>query len=133
MSERRRSYRALVVEDDPSILRLVKAVLEREDFIVEGVRTGEAAIETLKVVAYDLLILDLMMPHISGEGVLEYLVEAQPATLRRVIVTTASPRMLSCEFLERICRILAKPFNIDQLVLVARECAEGPCATDGET
>jgi len=41
-----------------------------------------------------------------------------------VIVMTASPRELSCEFLQRICKILAKPFDIDELVSWLRECAK---------
>jgi DNA-binding response OmpR family regulator len=113
-----------VIENDHAILLLVKRVLEREGFSVEGVKTGEEAIALLKEVAYDLLIIDLMLPEISGEDVLDYLDETRPKTLRRVIVTTASPRRLSCEFLERICRILAKPFDIEELVLMARECVE---------
>ena len=121
--ERRHSYRALIVEDDEAILRLVKTVLEREQFTVEGVKNGAAAIELLRSVAYDLLILDLMLPQIGGEEVLGYLKETRPTYLRRVIVTTASPRRMSCEFLEEICRMLAKPFDIDQLILFARECA----------
>ena len=54
-----------------------------------------------------------------------FLEATQPRTLRRVIVMTASPRQLSCEFLQRICKVLAKPFDIAELVLMARECAEG--------
>jgi DNA-binding response OmpR family regulator len=122
--ERRAGFRALIVEDDDAIRRLVTTVLERASFIVEGVQNGAAAIELLQTVAYDLLILDLMLPQVGGEEVLGYLSEAQPAYLRRVIVTTASPRKMSCEFLERVCRLLAKPFDIDQLVLFARECAQ---------
>ena len=65
--ERRSSYRALIVEDDHAILNLVKIVLERENFTVEGVKDGAAAIELLGSVAYDLLIVDLMLPEIGGE------------------------------------------------------------------
>jgi two-component system response regulator PilR (NtrC family) len=122
--ERRAGFRALIVEDDDAIRRLVTTVLERAGFTVEGVQNGAAAIELLQTVAYDLLILDLMLPQVGGEEVLGYLSEAQPRYLRRVIVTTASPRKMSCEFLERVCRLLAKPFDIDQLVLFARECAQ---------
>jgi len=126
--ERRRAYRALVVEDDDGIVNLVRHVLQREGFMVECVRTGGAAIELMKTVAYDLLIIDLILPVVSGEEVMAYIEETQPRTLRRVIVMTASPRKLSCEFLERICKVLAKPFNIEELVLMARECVEGePC------
>ena len=122
--ERRSSYRALVVEDDGAILNLVKIVLERENFTVEGVRSGAAAIQLLASVAYDLLIIDLMLPGIGGEELLGYIEAAQPKHLRRVVVTTASPGRISCEFLQRICRLLAKPFDIDELILIARECVQ---------
>ena len=128
--ERRRGYRALIVEDDAAILSMVKKVLEREQFVVEAVTRGAEAIDLLRVAAYDLLILDLMLPDVSGEDVLDYLGEVQPKYLRRVIVTTASPRRFANEFLERICRLLIKPFNIDQLILYARECAAGEGCPD---
>ena len=126
--ERRSSYRALIVEDDSAILNLVKIVLEREQFIVEGVKSGAEAIALLSTVAYDLLILDLMLPEIGGEELLNYLELTQPKYLRRVVVTTASPGRVSCEFLHRICRLLAKPFDIDELVLIAKECTHPDAA-----
>lgn len=126
--ERRASYRALVVEDDGAILNLVKIVLERENFTVEGVKNGRQAIELLASVAYDLLIIDLMLPDIGGDEVLGYLERSQPIYLRRVILTTASPGRLSCEFLQRICRLLAKPFDIEELILIAKECAQPSAA-----
>lgn len=126
--ERRAGYRALIVEDDGAILKLVKIVLERENFTVEGVRSGAQAIGLLESVAYDLLIVDLVLPEIGGEQVLGFLEQTQPKCLRRVIVTTASPGRLSCEFLQRICRILAKPFDIDELALIAKECAQADAA-----
>lgn len=126
--ERRSSYRALIVEDDGAILELVRIVLERQNFAVEGVRHAAAAIDLLASVAYDLLIVDLMLPEVGGEQLLGFLEETQPKYLRRVVVTTASPGRMSCEFLQRICRLLAKPFDIDELVLIAKECAQPDAA-----
>ena len=126
--ERRAGYRALIVEDDGAILKLVQAVLQREGFTAEGVRTASAAIDLLGSVAYDLLIIDLLLPQIGGDALLGYLEQTQPKYLRRVIVTTASPERLSCEFLQRVCRLLAKPFDIDHLILIARECADSNAA-----
>jgi DNA-binding response OmpR family regulator len=126
--ERRTAYRALVVEDDGAILNLVKIVLEREGFVVEGVKNGAAAIGLLDSVAYDLLILDLMLPDVGGEELLGHLELTQPKYLRRVIVTTASPARMSCDFLKRICHVLAKPFDIEKLILIARECAQPDAA-----
>jgi two-component system OmpR family response regulator len=126
--ERRRNFRALVVEDDAGISGLVTRVLAREGFVVECVKDGSEAIELLKDVAYDLLILDMFLPRIGGELVLDYLEQEQPRYLRRVIVTTASPRHLSCEFLQRICRLLEKPFDINRLALFAREFCQPDAA-----
>ncbi|HUP64614.1 MAG TPA: response regulator [Thermoanaerobaculia bacterium] len=122
--DRRRALRALIVEDDLTIHNLVKVVLEREGFIVEGVRNGKHAIELLGVVAYDLVILDLLMPLVGGEVVLGFISNNRPSSLRRVIVTTASPAHLSCDFLQGVCHILEKPFDIDRLIVIARECAD---------
>lgn len=97
-------------------------MLARENFMVEGVKDGVAAIGLLGAVAYELVILDLTLPRISGEQVLDYLEDVRPKTLRRVIVTTASPHRLSRKFLEKICRLLLKPFDVDQLIVYAREC-----------
>ena len=129
--ERRSAHRALIVEDDSAILNLVRIVLERESFIVEGVKNGAQAIALLGTVAYDLLIIDLMLPEIGGEELLSYLEITQPKYLRRVIVTTASPNRMSCDFMRRICHLLAKPFDIDELVLIARQCsgADEDCAS----
>ncbi|HEY3052087.1 MAG TPA: response regulator [Thermoanaerobaculia bacterium] len=124
MTERRRSYRALVVEDDNAIHLLLKRVLEREGFSVDGVRNGEAAIQQLKDFEYNLLIIDLIMPQVSGEQVLEFLDDTQPASLRKVIITTASPRLLSRAFLSRVCCVLTKPFDVDKLIKLARECTQ---------
>jgi CheY-like chemotaxis protein len=73
-------------------------------------------------------IVDLMLPEIGGEELLGFLEQTQPKYLRRVVVTTASPGRMSCEFLQRICRLLAKPFDIDELVLIAKECAQPDAA-----
>jgi hypothetical protein len=53
-----------------------------------------------------------------------FLQTTQPGTLRKVIVMTGSQRQLSCEFLQRVCRVLVKPFDINDLVLMARECVQ---------
>lgn len=96
--------------------------------MIEGVKNGFEAISLLKLASYELLIIDLILPRVGGEEILEYLEGAKPEYLRRVIVTTTSSRQLSCEFLKRICRLLEKPFDIHQLVLYARECRSDQAA-----
>ncbi|WP_251198062.1 response regulator transcription factor [Anaerotardibacter muris] len=58
--------RVLVADDDAAIVGLVKAVLEPEGFEVTGAASGREAIDALDREAFDLVILDVMMPGIDG-------------------------------------------------------------------
>jgi len=58
--------RLLLVEDDLGIAESVQYALRAEGFDVETVETGEQAVERLGAAAYDVVILDLMLPGISG-------------------------------------------------------------------
>jgi two-component system response regulator RegX3 len=61
------SPRILVVDDEPSLLRGITYALEREKFEVRAVTNGEAAVEVALSHAIDLVVLDLMLPKLSGE------------------------------------------------------------------
>jgi two-component system response regulator RegX3 len=61
------SPRILVVDDEPSLVRGLTYALEREKFEVEVATDGEAAVEAALTHAIDLVILDLMLPKLSGE------------------------------------------------------------------
>lgn len=65
----------LVVDDDVKILKVIKRFLEREGYEISTASSGAAAIKVIPVQQPDLLILDLMMPNISGSKVIEYLAE----------------------------------------------------------
>src|SRR5712671_817838 len=68
--------RLLVVEDEPRISELIKAALERAEFIVDTVRERADAREALANTPYDAAILDLGLP--DGDG-LDLLAELRPA------------------------------------------------------
>ena len=62
----------LVVDDDPTQRRLIQAVLEREGFAVAHAESGDAAIDHLLAGAkVDLILLDLVMPRLSGQDALK--------------------------------------------------------------
>jgi len=58
--------RILVVDDEPSLVRGLTYALEREGFEVEVATDGEAAVEAALAQPLDLIILDLMLPKLSG-------------------------------------------------------------------
>ena len=61
--------RILLVEDEKTIRDAVAAYLERENYIVRGVGDGQSALEEFEKHSFDLIILDLMLPKLSGERV----------------------------------------------------------------
>ena len=61
--------RILLVEDEKAIRDAVAAYLEREGYWVVGVGDGQSAVEEFEKHQFDLIVLDLMLPKLSGERV----------------------------------------------------------------
>lgn len=119
--------RALVVEDDENTRRMISVILTQENFDVRECTDGVDAIEEIRNGRYALVVLDLRMPHIDGVGVMEYIRRHRPADLRNIIVTSALPPADMKRLCDPdICNILPKPFDIEVLRKLARECASDP-------
>ena len=79
----------LLVEDDTTLAEVYRSRLELEGFETQTVYNGEAALSTIQEFKPDLVLLDAMMPKISGFDVLD-IIRNTPATANtRVIMLTA--------------------------------------------
>lgn len=103
---------------------MIATILEREKFVVDMAPDGEEAIRKLETHHYQLLVIDLMMPKVSGYDVIKYLKENIPPSLKRIVITTASSNALANPFPEKVCKVLAKPFEMDEFITFARDCSE---------
>ncbi|MDC4204728.1 MAG: response regulator transcription factor [Candidatus Manganitrophus sp.] len=65
--------RFLVVEDEEKVARFVRRALEEESYAVDVVGDGEAALDQIEVVPYDMIFLDLTLPKKGGLEVLQWL------------------------------------------------------------
>lgn len=65
--------RVLAVDDDPTILRLLQVNLEMEGHEVHTADNGQAALERVREVEPEVVLLDVMMPHVDGWQVCEQL------------------------------------------------------------
>jgi DNA-binding response OmpR family regulator len=78
----------ILVVDDEEIARLsLSQILRLEGYAVKSVASGEAALNAIQEINYDLMILDLKMPGMNGMDVLRWVVKNHPQV--RVIVLTA--------------------------------------------
>ncbi len=106
----------LVVDDDDGIRSLVKKYLNENKFLVTTANSAEDAIEKLKIIKFDLIILDIMMP---GRNGLEFIQEYKIKLDTPIILLTAKG-----EARERIEGLeigaddyLPKPFEPRELIL----------------
>jgi type II secretory ATPase GspE/PulE/Tfp pilus assembly ATPase PilB-like protein len=81
--------KVLLVDDEDSLRKVVKDLLERDGYIVSEARDGVQALDQVDRVGPDIIVLDLNMPGLDGYGVLSHL-RSRPATADiPVIVLTA--------------------------------------------
>jgi CheY-like chemotaxis protein len=116
--------RVLVVEDEDTIRSLMQTFLGMRGFEVSTAADGQEGIERLSDdPGFDVLVLDLMMPRVSGLGVLQHLDRTHPAMIGRTVVATAYPGVLSDPELKRVFRVVRKPFQLDELLDAVESCA----------
>jgi len=115
--------RVLIADDEELIRTLVSRMLRRSGFEPVEAADGQQAIERLDAGGFDALVLDLMMPRVDGFGVMEHLIATQPRMMEKTIVMTAFPKAAAKERLHHVCCVLSKPFDVEELVQLVRECA----------
>lgn len=116
--------RVLVVEDEDAIRSLLFTVLRRRKVDVDLARDGVAAVEKLSRCDYSLILLDLMMPRMSGWQLLDYIRDhTDPQKRPIVIVMTAGfdqgnldPRI--------VMSVIRKPFDLQLLTEVIMSCLQ---------
>jgi CheY-like chemotaxis protein len=81
----------LIVEDDPKLREIVRLTLEA-DFNLEFCTDGQTALERLKNVIPQIVVLDLNLPGLSGREVLAYIRSETRLARTQVVLTTADNR-----------------------------------------
>lgn len=127
------SARMLVVDDEPRMARLVQLILEEAGYEVRVCPDGESCLETLRAWHPDLIILDLMMPGLSGIEVLEQL-RADPslAHLPVLLYSASGPLLPSAGEARRLrVGVLRKPFDLDSLLTAVHSLLGQPWGAEG--
>ncbi|MBF0275741.1 MAG: response regulator transcription factor [Nitrospinae bacterium] len=108
----------LVVEDEPDINELIRYNLEQEGYNAHGEFNGTDAVELIKKEAFDLIILDLMLPGMNGLDICKYLKGNSTFSDIPVIMVTAKE-----EEIDRVLGLelgaddyLTKPFSPRELL-----------------
>jgi two-component system, NtrC family, response regulator AtoC len=120
----RTPYQLLVVDDDPQMQFFLKEALERQEYAVSVMGSAEQALETLRDERFDLILMDVRLPGISG---LDAVDEIQKADHRTpiIIMTAHGSRDSALDAVRRgAYDYFTKPFSLDELEIIVRRALE---------
>src|SRR3954462_310449 len=124
----------LMVEDDHATLSLLAAIAKREGFEALLADDGAKALAILTTQPVDAVVLDLLLPEISGFDILLHFKRRTPSLLERTIVITAASEQAyqDCEELLHVRRFYQKPLDFVDLTSALHACRAAKAREAGE-
>ena len=115
--------RVLLVEDEPNIIEAITFLLSREGWQVETHVDGATAVEMVKAVQPDLLMLDHMLPGKSGLDILTELRSEDQFVTLPILMLTARGQMRDRAQAEAagVSRFMTKPFSNTEVLAAVRD------------
>jgi DNA-binding response OmpR family regulator len=123
MADENNKIRILVVDDQPRVLAFIKIDLKLRGFSVSCAGSGEEALKKAREETPDIMLLDILMPGMSGFDVLK---ELRKFTQIPVIAFSASPENRELSIRAGATQFLNKPFDPDDMALKIEELAGKP-------
>jgi len=109
----------LCIEDEPEMIDLIRLILERRGFNVQGAAGGMEGIKKIRELLPDLVLLDLMMPDMDGWEVYQQMKADEATRGIPVIVVTAKAQSIDKVLGLHIAKVddyIAKPFSPQELL-----------------
>ncbi|MGO4928881.1 response regulator transcription factor [Fundicoccus sp. Sow4_D5] len=110
-------FRLLVVEDDKNTRELIKAILEAEHYSVFTAENGELALALMENEHIDLVVLDVMMPHMDGYEFTKALRTMDNDLPILMVSAKQLPQDRKLGFIAGIDDFMTKPFDEEELLL----------------
>jgi DNA-binding response OmpR family regulator len=126
--EERKHNTILVIEDDPNILAMIEKHLAYEGYTVIGARDGMEGLKKVETETYDLVITDIVMPYVSGVGVVSAVKEKRPH-VPIIAITGYGKEPESAALEKKADLVLAKPVKMSLLKDQISQLLGGPRAT----
>lgn len=107
-----------IIEDEPFIIEALSFILEKEGFMVKSISDGAKAIEFVKDTNPDLVILDIMLPNVSGMKILEDIRSTKLIAELPVLMLTAKGQKKDRRAAEDagVNEFMTKPFDNAELI-----------------
>jgi two-component SAPR family response regulator len=115
-----KSYKILVLEDDPQMRTILQQVLEEQDYEVVAVDRGEKAIDAARDHSFDLIIADIRMEGVGGLEAIAQTKAVQPSIGTLIVSGYADPDETERAKQLQIGGYLKKPFKMQDFLLYVR-------------
>jgi DNA-binding response OmpR family regulator len=119
----------LVVDDDPMVCMAIELYLQRNNFRVTIAEGGETGLRALESAQFDLMIIDIFMPHMRGFESIRVFHDRAPSTPLIAMsgyafadLNSPAPDFLRMALELGAARCLRKPFTPDALLAAIRDC-----------
>jgi DNA-binding NtrC family response regulator len=111
-----KKYNLLIVDDEEYLRTLLESELgDSEEFAVDTASDGSQAINKIQQKVYDVLLLDIKMPRVSGIEVLQFVQDYSPTTQVIILTNYADIKTAIQTIKMGAYDFLAKPYDIDEL------------------
>ena len=116
--------RVLVVEDDRAMRLLLKESLKNKGYYIEEAVSAEQALEKIKSESFDLVIMDVKLPGISGIDAIGKIKDTDPDTIIIVMTAYGSKDIALKAIREGAYDYFSKPFRIEEMEIVVERALE---------
>jgi len=112
------SARILVVDDEPALRRTLERALKAQKYEVISVADPNSAYQMLGESSFDVVLLDLRLPHMAGDTFFLAMIRRWPELTGRVILMSGDPYPQQSDWPRELirCPVLQKPFSLATLL-----------------
>ena len=120
-----KTHKLLIIDDNEELLAALGSFFRSKGYTVVTARNGLEGLKLLEIKEFDLLIMDLVMPHISGVGIISIIKKKSP-NLPVIAITGWGefPETMAAE--ASADHVLKKPFQLVELEQMVKELLEPP-------
>ena len=106
----------LIVDDNSSLCKTMSFVLKRKGYSVTTAKDGFEAIERVKERSFDMILIDIKMPHLNGVETLRRIKMIRPEAVVMMMTAYAVEDLVQDALQEGVFGVIYKPLDIDKFI-----------------
>lgn len=116
----------LIIDDDKGMLETLKPIFTNMNYIVISVNDGYKAIESVKEIKFDFILLDIIMPKINGIETLKKIKKIDSSIKVIMMTGYTDKKLVKKAMKEGALKVFYKPINIEELINIVNKHKKEP-------